>query len=163
MVAAESETDGGASLGIKLLGDIHDLFEEFTVGFMPSAELVNRLRKVDESPWVERDLTTTMLAKMLLPYGVKPSHNTAKTARGYRKDTFADAFTRYLPSVPVRSSARNCDQHEQADGYEPTDGSTRPVESTRPAVLAGKHARADDRTGTDGQTGRFDPDMWPDG
>ncbi len=181
LVAAEGEEDAAASLGMRLLADIRDLYRDFTVAFMPSGELVNRLRKLDEAPWNERDLNTTALAALLRPYGVKPGHNSAKTARGYDKDWFADAFARYLASEPVRVSAQGADQQERPDGFPAPDGSTRPdttpdgwtgsdgypgesldepnartgipvrATPTRPDESAGQDGSTDTRTGSDAQ------------
>ncbi len=122
LVAAESEEDAAASLGARLLGDIRSIFTEFTVSFMASAELVLRLRKLDDAPWNERDLTTTALSRLLRPYGIKPGHNTAKTARGYDKTWFTDAFARYLPSEPVHPSKQATDQPKPPDGSTAPDG-----------------------------------------
>ena len=94
--AAEAAEDIEVSLGVRLLGDIRDLFTDFTVSFMGSTDLVARLKKLDESPWYERDLTVRRLALMLADFRVHPGHNDARTARGYRLASFADAFERYL-------------------------------------------------------------------
>ncbi len=140
LVEAECEEDVAASLGMRLLGDIRSIFTEFTVSFMASSELVLRLRKLDDAPWSERELTTTGLSRLLRPYGIKPGHNAAKTTRGYDKAWFADAFARYLPSEPVHPSEQAADQQECPDGLKPPDGSTRP--NTAP----------DARTSSDGST-----------
>jgi Protein of unknown function (DUF3631) len=157
LVRAEATVDMEANLGMRLLGDISTLFAEFTVSFMQSAELVNRLRKVDDAPWQERDLNTTALAGMLRPYGIRPGHNSARTMRGYDKAFFADAFARYLPSEPGPSRPQADDQHKQPDGFDASDGSTRPAGTTRPSEPAGQAAHGQVRTGTDDrapETGR---------
>lgn len=110
MVEAESSTDVEASLGVRLLGDIRDTFEALPgVGFLPSTELTNRLRKLDDSPWNDiggRDgLTARGLAVRLGAYRIRSRHNGAKTARGYHRADFIDTFARYLPSPTVRASA----------------------------------------------------------
>lgn len=103
LVDAEGE-DVEASLGVRLLGDIRELFRNYTVSFIESAELVRRLRKIDDAPWNESDLSMRGLAMKLKPYGVRATRNAAKTARGYRVDDFTDAFARYLPSESVQAS-----------------------------------------------------------
>ncbi len=50
LVAAEEVSNVEASLGVRLLGDIRDLFESWTVSFIDSAELVRRLRTTAEAP-----------------------------------------------------------------------------------------------------------------
>jgi len=159
LVNAEVQADIEANLGMRLLGDIRDLFEEFTVAFMKSEELVNRLRKVDDAPWQERDLNTTALAGMLRPYGIRPGRNSAGTARGYDKAFFADAFVRYLPSAPVRDRQYGPDQHERSDGFGASDGSTRQAETTRQSETAGQTAYGRLLTGSDTRG----PEKWPEG
>lgn len=109
MVNAESTADAESSMGARLLADIRDVFDGLpNVGFLPSAEIVNRLLKVGDGPWVSMErgteLTQRTLATRLAPYGVRSRHNNAKTARGYHLADFADAFARYLPSTSVQAS-----------------------------------------------------------
>jgi len=53
---------------------------------------------VEEAPWGsdEHDLTVRRLAQWLRPLDITPSSN--GTLRGYRREMFADAFARYLPT-----------------------------------------------------------------
>jgi hypothetical protein len=125
LVATESAADVEGSLGVKLLADIRDLYRDFTVGFMPSAELLARLHKIDESPWRDLPLTLTGLAARLKPYAIKPGRDTTGKVRGYRHEDFADAFSRYIPPEPVKPSEPGSDQGKQPDGSKPSDGSTR--------------------------------------
>lgn len=138
LVGAENEADVEASIGGRLLADIQTVFTEMTVSFLPSQELVNRLRKLEDSPWNELDLTTRGLSSRLKPYGVKPGHNSAKTARGYQAAGFADAFSRYLPSESVQASEHAADQEKPSDASEATDATIRPGENIRPKVSAGQ-------------------------
>jgi hypothetical protein len=110
LVGAQDKADVEASLGIRLLTDIRSVFSRWTVGFMPSADLVGQLLKIDDAPWSDLDLTSRRLAARLKPYGIDPGHNPAKTARGYYLAHFADAFSRYLASESVQASDRGADQ-----------------------------------------------------
>jgi hypothetical protein len=112
LVAAENVADVEASLGTRLLADIKDIFSELTVGFLASQDLTNRLRRLEDAPWNDHDLSTRGLSERLRPYAVRPGHNPAKTARGYRLDSFQEAFERYLPSESVQPSENGADQHE---------------------------------------------------
>lgn len=112
LVAAENAADMEASLGARLLSDIREVFTSMTVSFLPSQELLNRLRRLEDAPWNDMDLTTRGLSDRLRPYEIKPGHNPAKTARGYRLESFLEAFSRYLPSETVRVSEQGVDQHE---------------------------------------------------
>jgi hypothetical protein len=159
LVGAEEKADMEANLGMRLLSDIRDLFEEFTVAFMQSQELVTRLRKMPDAPWQERDLTTTGLAGMLRPYGIRPGRNTTGSARGYDKAFFADAFARYLPSAPVRTRQEGDDQGKQSDGSGGSDGSTRQTEPTRQGESAGQVPYGHVLTGSDA----YPAETWPEG
>jgi hypothetical protein len=146
---AAKDEDADRSPSLRLLADIREIFTEMTVSFLPSNELVNRLRRIDDAPWRDEDLTTLKLSKQLREYGIRPGRNTAGTTRGYRKDDFADAFARYLsadPSEPVRPVSLPSDLGELSDGFGVSDGSTRQTESTRQALTW----ESDGLTGSDG-------------
>lgn len=167
LVAAEAAADVEGSLGLRLLGDIRDTFDAWTVGFMASVDLLRALREIEESPWRGMDLTAEQLARRLRPYGVRPGHNSAKTARGYSRESFGETFARYLPSEPVPPSGGGVSaQVTTTDGGKPDtrpdlsaelrNASVRtgqPVrqEVTRPSVSPGQGPSTDGRTGTDGQ------------
>jgi len=99
------QDDAERSLGVRLLADIRDTFHDFGVSFLPSRELVVKLRAIDDSPWSDLELTMNGLSKRLKHYGIKPGKNSASTDRGYQLEWFLDAFTRYLPSADVRQAA----------------------------------------------------------
>lgn len=137
LVAAESTVDAEASLGVRLLADIRDVFDGMPhVGFLPSAEMVSRLVKVEDAPWndIGRDgLTQRTLATRLGPYGVKSRHNSAKTTRGYHLADFSDPFTRYLASRSVQASAHASDQGKPTDtSTDTTQNAIRPDTSPTP-------------------------------
>lgn len=99
--AAEGSTMEAGSL---LLGDIKALFAEIGAEQMPSAEIAEKLGKMEERPWPEwrrgMPITAPQLANQLRPFGVRPGtirrgHDTAK---GYRKEQFVEAWARYLPT-----------------------------------------------------------------
>lgn len=159
LVARAEGDDEDRSLGVRLLTDIQDIFTTKAVPFLSSAELVAELRKVDESPWAEFDYNASKLAYRLKEYGVKPGHNTAKTARGYRLEDLTDVFSRYLRPKPSKPSKTPSDQEQSPDGLKPPDAparppddSTRPGESTRPTENAGQSMFRTGWTGTDGGT-----------
>lgn len=99
--AAEGST---MEAGTLLLADIRALFAEIGAEQMPSAEIATKLGGMEERPWPEwrrgNPITAPQLANQLRPFGVRPStirrgHDTAK---GYRKEQFAEAWARYLPT-----------------------------------------------------------------
>jgi len=141
------QDDAAGSDALRLLADIRDLFRSFGVTFMPSKELVSRLRSLDDSPWVEIDLSTVKLADRLRPYKIAPRRDTTGTARGYRLEDFTDAFSRYLatdPSEPVKSS------DSQVSGGAPSDVLT--GQGVSPSDPSGVLSRqSDGLTGSDGR------------
>jgi len=98
--AAEGST---MEAGTLLLGDIKALFAEIGAEQMPSAEIAEKLGKMEERPWPEwrrgMPITAPQLANQLRPFGVRPStiRRDRDTAKGYRREQFAEAWARYLP------------------------------------------------------------------
>jgi hypothetical protein len=93
-----------ATLGVRLLADIRDVFGG--EGQLTTQELRQRLREVEEAPWGGwndgEGIMPRELANKLRPYGVR-SHDLRTdegTRKGYRRGDFEDAWSRYLPVSP---------------------------------------------------------------
>lgn len=112
MVAASDAEAVEGSLGEKLLTDVRDVFDAAGVGFLTSRELVDRLHGIPEAPWGDFDLSMNALARKLQPYAVRPRLNHARTARGYHRSDFADAWSRYTVSTTVQVSEQAADRRE---------------------------------------------------
>jgi hypothetical protein len=102
--------DESESIRVKLLSDILEVFNERLWEKIASAELTEALAAIETSPWGEwkggKPMTPTSLAKMLKPFKVFPKtvRMSAGTIKGYTRESFADAWQRYLPkegSVPI--------------------------------------------------------------
>lgn len=97
---AGADMDGGPE---KLLADIRAAFAESARDYLPSANLVARLVGIEDSPWAEhrygKSLSPNGLARLLKPYSISPENIRIgeQVAKGYRLQSFADAFERYLP------------------------------------------------------------------
>jgi uncharacterized protein DUF3631 len=158
LCAEDADADTEASLGLRLLADVRDIFAELTVSFLPSADLAARLRGLAEAPWQAIDLSMHKLAFLLKPYGVRPRQNDARTARGYHVADFADPFRRYLTVQTVQLSAQAADQHERPDSSPDTlpedncpDTSPEPdCPPNCPPVSAGQDGSTDGWTLADG-------------
>ncbi|MCZ7526146.1 MAG: DUF3631 domain-containing protein [Acidimicrobiia bacterium] len=87
------------SLGVRLLADIRAVYADAGTDRLSSAEMVERLHAVEESPWGDW-FDARRLAAKLRPFGARPRQHRfdARTLKGYLVDDFADAWARYLPT-----------------------------------------------------------------
>ncbi len=97
------EEEAEQSLGIRLLADLQEIFNQRDIDRLPSADLIVALRDRPESPWLEwraKGLTGHGLARLLRGFRVQPSQwrDAAKIVRGYRRADFLDCWARYLPA-----------------------------------------------------------------
>ncbi|MCZ7528845.1 MAG: DUF3631 domain-containing protein [Acidimicrobiia bacterium] len=100
--AARALSTGGddeLSLGVRLLGDIRAIYADAGTDRLSSADLVERLHAIEESPWGDW-FDARRLAAKLRPFGARPRQHRfgEKTLKGYLVDDFVDAWARYLPT-----------------------------------------------------------------
>jgi hypothetical protein len=103
-----SRQNDGESIRVKLLSDILDLFNERLWERIASAELAEALGAIETSPWGEwskgKPMTPIALARMLKPFNISPKTVRVSdgTIKGYMRESFADAWARYLsvPAIP---------------------------------------------------------------
>ena len=98
-VAANRE----ASLGVKLLADLRDIFGDDDR--LATATVLDRLVKLDESPWADlrgRPLDARGLARRLRSYEItsRKVKIDGKAYQGYQREDLHDAWSRYLSLVP---------------------------------------------------------------
>lgn len=98
-----------ATLGIRLLSDIHDIMADRDR--ITSMELLQKLTAIETAPWGSikgEPIDARFLAKMLAKYEI-PTNNTIKigdtTHKGYTRRHFSDAWGRYLS--PVTDTAKS--------------------------------------------------------
>lgn len=138
LVKAATDADEDRSLAAKLLADISQVFAEKFVSFLPSGELVSALRSIDESPWQGFDLNPSKLAYRLKQFDIKPGRDSTGKIRGYRLETFTDAFSRYLRQNPSEASETADEQQVSFDTPEPSDTLDRQTEIARQDETAGQ-------------------------
>jgi Protein of unknown function (DUF3631)/Domain of unknown function (DUF3854) len=117
-LAAAAET-GEASLGVRLLADLAEVFG--AADQLPTAVILDRLHKLDEAPWAAlgklgKPLDARGLATRLRGYDVRSAviRVGELTPRGYRAADLHDPWTRYVPDF--RASATSATpQQPQAD------------------------------------------------
>ena len=128
-VALSSAEDDQVSVGIRLLGDIREVFGE--ADHLPTAELLQRLHDLDEAPWGDwygKPLTARGLAKLLGPYHIGPQQRRMDGAhRGYFRVDLADAWTRYLPAPGTSGTRGTPRTAERADEPAVPDAWSDPV------------------------------------
>lgn len=95
---SDSEDEEG-SVPLTLLVDIRQVFADKEVDFLPSSKLIGLLRRMEESPWDEFELTVRKLAQRLKGFGVKSQKSPDGSVRGYYLRDFADVFQRYTRPV----------------------------------------------------------------
>ncbi|OBF95112.1 hypothetical protein A5790_01850 [Mycobacterium sp. 852002-51152_SCH6134967] len=142
LVEGARDADESRSLDIRLLTDIRRIFAGKDVPFLPSVELVGALTDLTDSPWKDLGFNANKLAHYLEPFGVKPSHNTEKSRRGYRLESFHDAFERYTRPQASNPSDHGLEQARWRDGgllagteARPLDGQGRPALPGRPGEM----------------------------
>jgi hypothetical protein len=95
-----------------LLRDIHQVFEANGTGHYRTADLIDELVKIEESPWGDwygKPITSHGLSKLLRPYRIKtmPVWVEGEARRGYKREQFADAFHRVLSVRSVRPGSQS--------------------------------------------------------
>lgn len=94
--------EGTPSLGIRLLADVRSIFEATGDVALSTDGLLTKLRGIEEAPWADlrgRELDARGLASRLRKYEIKPKTIRVgdSTPKGYAREDFADAWSRYLP------------------------------------------------------------------
>lgn len=111
---AGTERDDDA-IGVMLLEDIRQIFEDDGSDKLFSENLVKALHALEERPWSEwgqhqrKPMSKTHLAGLLRPFDIRPTTvDIASTkAKGYHKADFADAWERYLVPLPAQPDPRS--------------------------------------------------------
>jgi hypothetical protein len=111
------------SINAQLFGDIKAIFDGGpergdATDRIASADLVDRLIKIEGRPWAEwrggKPLTQNSLARLLGKFEILSGTirlSGGHTAKGYYRTAFEDVFSRYLPPQTVTTSQVNNDGH----------------------------------------------------
>jgi Protein of unknown function (DUF3631) len=109
LVLASPDKDE-SSLGVLLLENVREVFEERHAERLATADLIRLLAGFDESPWGEWWLdkdrepsrgAARRLAQLLHPFGIRSKNvrvDETRTPKGYRREDFFDAWERFLPA-----------------------------------------------------------------
>ncbi len=101
-VLSAGEARDDEAIGVRLLADCQRIFGD--TDRLSSADLVAALCADAEAPWPEwnrgKGITQRGLAKLLTPFGVKSKQvriDDMTTLKGYTRESFLEAWARYLP------------------------------------------------------------------
>ena len=95
-LSAGEEDPEEASLSLRLLSDIREVFEDYEER-LSTKDLIERLRALEEAPWNYLDrFNPSVLAHLLKNYGVRPKPFGGGKIRGYYRKSFEDPWNRYL-------------------------------------------------------------------
>jgi hypothetical protein len=106
--------DGTPSLGIRLLQDLRDLFDAGQDVALSTDALLTNLKGIEEGPWSDlrgRELDSRGLANRLRKYEIRSRTIRVgdTTPKGYRREDFEDAWSRYLPEKSATSATSATD------------------------------------------------------
>ncbi len=100
---ANAEDD---SLAIRLLLDMREVWSD-TEPKIFTAELLQRLKKIEDGPWASDErFDGRRLSRLLRPFGITAAtvRIDAETRKGYTRQVAESAFVRYLVSQPSQAS-----------------------------------------------------------
>lgn len=93
------------SLGVRLLADIRRIFDVRGCDRLATSALIGALAADEEGPWADwhgsGPIPARALATILKPYGVRSRTirlDGGETPKGFHREQFEDAWSRYLPS-----------------------------------------------------------------
>jgi len=97
--------DDAESLGVRLLRDVRKVFDGEGKDRLSTSTILEKLRGADEAPWGSlrgEPLDARALARLLKPYVIRPKQirEGEQTHKGYKREDFEDAWSRYLHEVP---------------------------------------------------------------
>jgi putative DNA primase/helicase len=98
------------STGTELLADIQEVFEIKKVDKISTAQLIEALCAEDERPWATynrgKPITPRQVSKRLGEYGISSTTIRVglETPKGFRRDMFDEAFSRYLVTLTLPSA-----------------------------------------------------------
>lgn len=140
------------SIGAELLASIRDAFDSRRAERLTTADLLEALAEDEEAPWAAwnrgKPMTAHQLAKRLSEFGIKPTTQRigSKTAKGYKREQFTEAFNRYLPTDTPKTSVTPS-QPSNHEGYSALTAVTSdPLVTTEKRLESSNHGGCNDVT-----------------
>ena len=105
------------SLGLRLLSDLRLIFDARGEDRIHTTDLIPALQADDEGPWASEraPLTPHRHGRLLEPFEVQSKQLRIgdKSLKGYERESFVDAWERYLPATPSPTEPKHGnDEHE---------------------------------------------------
>jgi hypothetical protein len=132
MTAAEAQQEEDTSAGVRLLGDLREVFDRAGADALYSATILEALHKLDEAPWADwygHPLRPRELANLLRAYQVRPrdvrEHGTGPQRKGYTRADLYEPWARYVPRQPRQP------RHDDEPAAQP---GCKPVADSEPAA-----------------------------
>jgi hypothetical protein len=148
------------SIGVRLLGDVRAAFAD--LDRLSTRALIDKLAEDEEAPWSAwhkgARVSPRALARLLEPFGIRST--TVRigddVAKGYRREDFADPWTRYLPAhSPAVSVTPLQPAWEQGKPPEPIRYTTPDVTDAKRDANPHEQRDVTDVTDRNGGQGRF--------
>jgi len=168
---ARSAAEADLEVGALLLADIRAIFLGHSALKMSSADICKRLGDLEDRPWPEwrrgKSMTPPQLARALRPFGLRPGTvrlaetiNGSITIKGYIKEAFEEAWSRYLPARAETQHAPKEEgfnpSHRHTSGMPPDSGENGPV-SNSDCNGSGNRFKPADNQARDGVTAPIPP------
>jgi Protein of unknown function (DUF3631) len=135
MTVAEAQQEEDASAGVRLLGDLREVFGNEDALY--TTTILDRLHKLEDAPWADwygRPLPTRDLAKLLRPYQVRSKsvreHGTGASLKGYARADLHDAWQRYVVPTPQATHATQEEEEPAAQAPRPDVTDAHPSSDT---------------------------------
>ncbi len=94
------------SRAVLLLADLRELFQARDSGQLPTAKILEHLNGLEDRPWPEwrrgQRMSAVSLSRILRPFAIGPRDiwTGLRALKGYKREDFDDAWSRYMPSPP---------------------------------------------------------------
>ena len=159
----EARQDEDDSVSARLLADIHKVFSENGAERYRTADLIDELAKIEESPWGDwygKTISAQTVSKFLRPFRIRTQTVRAEggVVRGYKREQFADAFHRHLGVTGVTSVTSLTQSQKGVTECNAVTPSENQAVTPEPASEAGSNAcNACNASGTNGRPSLGDP------
>lgn len=162
MLSLSDNREEEDSYAIMLLTDLKTYFEENETDKVPTTSLISYLTGLEERPWPEfkkgKAITPRQISRLLYPFNIQPKviRMGIETQRGYYREAFADAFSRYLPILSVTTKQVN-DFKDLGGNLSVTPKDTVTDKKLSKPLSIAECDTVTDKKGVEGDNGKCDP------